>query len=133
MIPYGDEGRARIEKHRRMRSGKGFETLEAPFDAYDALTAGEDTEKLREKTVLLECVSNLTANELFERHRDPGATADKICEDIKKISETVRDLIIVSNHFEMESGFDEETAAYVRILDIINDRLGGIADRVIKL
>ena len=32
MIPYGDEGASRVEKHRKMREGKGFETIEAPFD-----------------------------------------------------------------------------------------------------
>ena len=28
MIPWDDEGRRRIEKHRAMRAGKGFETVE---------------------------------------------------------------------------------------------------------
>ena len=135
MIPYGEEGSARIEKHRRMRAGKGFDTLEAPLDVYDSLTEymkGVEGEP-GDKTVLLECVSNLTANELFERHSDPGTAADKICDDIEKISKMVRNLIIVTNHFDKQSGFDEETAAYASILDIINDRLSNIADRVIKL
>ena len=32
MIPYGEDGAARVEKHRKMREGKGFTTIEAPFD-----------------------------------------------------------------------------------------------------
>lgn len=30
MIPYGEEGKSRVEKHRAMREGKGFETIECP-------------------------------------------------------------------------------------------------------
>ncbi len=138
MIPYGSEGKARIEKHRRMREGKGFITVEKPFDICDI--SGEELqsysgeyEDLSEMTVLLECVSNLTANELFERRTPAAEAADRICGDIERLAASVRNLVIVSNHFEKECGFDHETAEYAEILDIINDRLADLADRVIRI
>ncbi|MDD5945658.1 MAG: bifunctional adenosylcobinamide kinase/adenosylcobinamide-phosphate guanylyltransferase, partial [Clostridia bacterium] len=57
MIPRGDEGRKRVERHRKMRADKGFETVER----YTAL-AKYDFDA--ESTVLLECMSNLLANEM---------------------------------------------------------------------
>ena len=38
MRPWGTEGAARVKKHRAMREGKGFQTIEA-FHTLDALTA----------------------------------------------------------------------------------------------
>ena len=133
MIPYGEDGRARIDRHRRMREGKGFITIEEPFDIYDRLTGDPEIGELKSKTVLLECVSNLAANELFERHTAPADAADKITSDIRRLAGEVRNLVIVTNHFEKESSFDEETAAYADILDVINDRLSAFADKVIRI
>jgi adenosylcobinamide kinase/adenosylcobinamide-phosphate guanylyltransferase len=131
MIPYGDEGKARIKKHRRMREGRGFITVEKPFDICGMLDSIKSADP-GSMTVLLECVSNLTANELFERHTPAGEAADRICSDIERLAASVKNLVIVSNHFEKESGFDRETAEYAEILDIINDRLANLADRVIR-
>ena len=59
MRPWGAEGAARVKKHRAMREGKGFQTIEA-FHTLDAL-------RLPEKgSLMLECMSNLLANEQFE-------------------------------------------------------------------
>ena len=58
MMCYDEESRRRVERHRRMRSDKRFETLECYTDLANA-----DIPK--DSVVLLECLSNLTANELF--------------------------------------------------------------------
>lgn len=131
MIPYGDEGRKRVERHRAMRSGKGFATMEVPYDVYAAVMEMGDAAGSR--TVLLECVSNLVANEMFERRSAPEAVVDKITEDVTKLSSLARDLIIVSNHYEISDGFDEETRLYSKTLDAVNEKLKDIADRVITL
>lgn len=63
-MPSGGEGaRRRIERHRKLREGKGFETLELP-----RLLFGTDEDMLlraQGEAVLLECVGTLVANELF--------------------------------------------------------------------
>ena len=59
MQPYGEEGKKRILRHHRLRSGKGFETIE------QYMHIGEAAERISNKpVVLLECMSNLLANEL---------------------------------------------------------------------
>ena len=59
MRPWDQECRARIARHRRLRQDKGFETLERYTDLAGAeVPAGAN--------VLLECMSNLTANELYD-------------------------------------------------------------------
>lgn len=135
MIPYGQEGKDRIERHRRFRDGKGFITIEAPFDLNDKLTEAAEKEQLdlANMTVLLECVSNLAANEMFERQTGVDKTIRKVCNDIQMISKRVRNLVIVSNHFEREDDFDEETLAYAETIDKINEKISGFADKTIRL
>ena len=60
MEPYGEEGRARVEKHRKAREGKGFVTVEraCELDALDIAGVGSAN-----AAWLLECVSNLIGNE----------------------------------------------------------------------
>ena len=58
MQVYGEEGKKKVERHRQLRRGKGFETIERPVRV-DRAEPGEDA------TVLLECMSNLMANEMF--------------------------------------------------------------------
>ena len=58
MIVWDDECRARVKKHRQMREKKGFETAERPVDLGE-LFVPEDG------AVLVECMSNLAANEMY--------------------------------------------------------------------
>ena len=58
MEPFGAEGQARIARHRELRRGKGFQTVERYTGiAGLKLPAGG--------AVLLECLGNLAANELY--------------------------------------------------------------------
>lgn len=58
MEPLGVEGRVRVERHRRQRTGKGFETVER-YTNLAGLLLPPNT------NILLECLGNLTANELY--------------------------------------------------------------------
>ena len=62
-----DAGRARAERHRKNRAGKGFITLEIETDIE---TADTGMEAPFESVVLLECVANLTGNIILERVAD---------------------------------------------------------------
>ena len=126
MIPYGQEGSDRVAKHRRMRQGKGFITLEIPFDIDTAPVTGNSI-------ALLECVSNLVANELFERHTPAGRCEEKIISEIGRLAASVDDTVIVSNHFEISDDFDDETRDYSLLMDRINERLRALADEVTDL
>ena len=62
MEVYGEEGRRKVERHRALRAGKGFVTLERPRGLSGLSLKGEG-----KKAVILECVSNLAANAMFEK------------------------------------------------------------------
>ena len=69
MHPFDEESHKRIERHRKMRAGKGFETIECYVNLKE--------QTLPEKgVVLLECMSNLTANEMFEPEGAGDGTGD---------------------------------------------------------
>ena len=59
MLPYGEEGRLRIRRHREIRAGKGFITHERYVDLGGLSLPGGGS-------ALVECLCNLTANEMFE-------------------------------------------------------------------
>ena len=65
---YGKETEQKILRHRQMRNGKGFETLECFTDLKKLVQTepGFRADAAEEGIcVLLECMSNLTANELY--------------------------------------------------------------------
>ena len=131
MKPLGKEAKERIQKHRRMRSGKGFITLEYPTDIKESLDVMDEN-----SAVLIECISNLTANEMFN---DTGiASADqvqgKIVGEIEKIDKMASRLVIVTNNvFEDGITYDETTAEYMAALAGINIELAKKADKVTEV
>ena len=140
MSVVDEESEARVRRHRQMRDGKGFETLEIPYRVDRAL---ESIEAPEQAVVLLECVSNLVGNEMYDdpdrayehtelpRERWLEDTADAIVSDIKKLSESCKDLVIVANRFEPDAeGYDDMTRLYVELNNTVNDRLSEIAGRV---
>ena len=69
MQAFDEESHRRIRRHRRMRSGKGFETIER-YTELDELILPKNC------VVLLECMSNLVANEMF---REDGFHPEAYC------------------------------------------------------
>ncbi len=133
------EGQKRVAKHRKQREGKGFITIEAERDISGVISKIPDPE---ETTVLLECVSNLVGNEMHDSPEgwsvlnDPEkaeAFSDRVFNDIKHISEKVHNLFIVSNDYSDEILSDPETELYIRLLNLVNDRLGAFSDRIYDL
>jgi len=89
--------------------------------------------RLGDMTVLLECLSNLVANELFERRSSRDEMLGRLYEDIRWIAQRAGNLVIVSNHFEIEESFDEETRFYAETLDMLNEMVSGLADKTIRI
>lgn len=58
-----EESRRRVQKHRKQREGKRFYTIEQPVHVSGALTQMD----AGKKSAMLECVSNLVANEMFAK------------------------------------------------------------------
>ena len=134
-----EESKERIERHRELRSGKGFITLEQPVDIVNAIKEIHKIDSFEFSTdintngeiVLLECMSNLVANEMF---RDGLINSSKKCvnkvmEDVKKLHSEVSSLVIVTNNiFEDGREYDPGTKEYMRALGAVNKQLAAMAD-----
>ncbi|GAA4295517.1 bifunctional adenosylcobinamide kinase/adenosylcobinamide-phosphate guanylyltransferase [Anaerocolumna aminovalerica] len=131
MQVYGEEGRKKVERHRILRAGKGFETIEQPVNILEAL----ENMKSGNKIVLLECMSNLVANEMFSGELNVVEdVVDKICRSICSLRQKTNDLIIVTNNV-FEDGIDYEiaTKSYMEALGRINTQLAAMADAVTEV
>lgn len=132
MKVWDEDGARRVERHRRLRKGKGFLTIEKPAGVDEIVFASgrEDT------AFLLECVSNLAANEMFDgdviRQAEPVATrvVSELCMLLKRAGNAV---IVTNNIFDDGISYDETTAGYIRALGAINRELAALADEVIEV
>lgn len=127
MIPYGEDGRQRVERHRRLRSEKNFETVEC-YTGLEKLTLPEDS------IVLLECMSNLVANEIFEPDGSHEQTAAAVAEGIDHILRQVKALFVVTNDIFADGlSYDEGTMQYMSVLGEVNEALAARADIVTEV
>ena len=143
MQVYDAEGEKKVERHRKLRAGKGFLTIESPVDVgkievseYHSQIGKMRTDAAGKKSALLECMSNLAANEMFtgEGVRSADQVTDKIINDIQFLSQKTDNLIIVTNNvFEDGVKYDDGTMEYLRALGKINVGLTELADRVVEV
>jgi len=125
MQPFGEEALEAISRHRKMREQKGFGTIEKYTDIQEiSLYEGS--------AVLLECVGNLCANEMFSG--DGMCYPDyKIISGIKRLSDFAAELVIVTNQVGSDGiDYAEGTAEYIRLLGEVNRRIAEFADNVIE-
>lgn len=136
MVPYGRETEKKIEAHRKMRAGKGFATLEWYVDLPGKISA-PDSPELKGSCVLLECVSNLTANEMYEpagAQNTGGDTPESVIKGVRMLKERCAHLVVVTNDVFRESVPDsEEMTAYKGNLGMINRALAEMADQVTEV
>lgn len=118
----------RIMRHRKLRKRKGFITIEQPKEITRILRM-INAEK---SAVLIECLTNLTANEMFEnKNICAEEVLKKIKHDILVLRDKVRHLIVVSNNsFDEKYSYDEDTRLYIKTLFAINDEISALSDEV---
>ena len=127
MMPYGEGSEAKIERHRQIRRGKGFETVERYRDL-----SGLRLEK--RGTVLLECVCNLTANEMFDDSGNITDPYDAVMDGIDALCAQSGNVVIVTNDVGSDSReYTPETGRYIEALGRINAAIAQKADRVYEL
>lgn len=127
-----EEGRGKVDRHRKLRKGKGFLTIEQPTGISRVLEKME----AGDCTVLLECISNLTANEMFsgEKAKTKVQVVEDIICGIKLLKEQTTHFIVVSNNvFEDGIAYDETTTEYIHAMGMINRKLAKLADRVVEV
>lgn len=132
MKVWDEDGERRVARHRRQREGKGFLTIEKPT-AVDEISFVQDAE---ETAFLLECVSNLAANEMFA---DGGMlpaelVVERVVAELKALLKKADDAVIVTNNiFEDGECYDESTMSYIGALGEINRELASLADEVTEV
>ena len=125
------EMQAKVARHHRLRQGKGFTTIEQPTALEQAASQMEP-----EAAVLLECMSNLAANEMFSREQpvDRETVIAKILQGMEGLRKQADPLVIVTNNvFEDGRIYDDSTMEYIEALGRINERLAAEADEVVEV
>lgn len=138
MMHGGKETEKKIEKHQRARAGKGFETWEWCYDLEGQLekVRKEDWEQA---SVLLECTSNLLANEMYaregeEREPERKCPVKSVVEGIFALKAMCHNLVVVTNDVFAESVPDtEEMKQYKKNLGEIDRILAKEADQVTEV
>lgn len=137
MIPYGSEGAKRVIKHRKMREGKDFITLEWPDDIRKHMCKNNMDKDIdfSSSTVLLECMSNLVGNRMHEeenKNDELEVILKKIVAEIKFLIDRCENLVIVTNEFPIDDiSYDIDTKKYVRLVSMVNDELIKLSDTVL--
>jgi adenosylcobinamide kinase/adenosylcobinamide-phosphate guanylyltransferase len=127
MEPFGEDAAAKIKRHHLLRAEKGFATIERYVDLASLMLPENGA-------VLLECLTNLTANEIFSPN-GAGADAEQaILRGIEALSAQTGHLTVVTGDlFADGRRFDESTEAYLTCLAGVNRVLAARFDRVIEV
>ena len=84
--------------------------------------------------MLLECVGNLCANEMYSPHGSGDRAAETILEGAARLKDQCGDMVVVSNEvFAGGSCYEEGTMAYLRRLARVNRMLADLADNVCEV
>ena len=127
MQSFDEESQLKIKRHQQMRSGKGFTTKECFFDLQDITFSSQDT-------ILLECLSNLVANEMFRESRTQASVKASILRGLEKVIDDSKHLVIVTNNiFDDGYQYDEITKEYQKLLAEINQWIAKRAQLVVEI
>lgn len=127
MEPFGEDAQRRIARHRALRAGKGFDTLEWYADfAHLPVPTGYDT-------VLVECMGNAVAGELFSPKGAKNAALSSILAGIERLQARCCHVVVVTNEvFSDGVSYAPETMEYIRVLGDVNAKLAQRADAVLE-
>lgn len=155
------ESQRKILRHKEMRKNKNFITIEQSENLSEAgkiicdfknqqkvlnqIVNLKNPQKLQNQqnkngtkkiSVLLECLSNLLANEMFKNGEEVNQdfVAKKIISDLEKIILVTDNLFIVSNNiFDDGIEYSKSTKNYMTLLAKINSYLAKKADKVFEV
>lgn len=139
MYPFDNECLKRIARHREMRKEKGFSTIEC-------YTNLENISVQKNDVILLECMSNLLANEMYQQtgrltylskenedeweEKIEEAIVEPICTLVKSSASVV---VVTNEVFSSGEQYEFETEKYLHLLGMINAKLGKVADSVVEV
>lgn len=143
-LAHDEEIDKKILRHQNMRAGKGFDTIEC-YEDIGSLKLGDVD------TALIECMSNLLANEMYgaggclagvdfssgNASKSGRELVKKhIVEPIVSISRQVKNLVVVTNEVFNDGRLYEyhtETRLYIELLGCINQELVAHANGFVEV
>ncbi|MDD7370478.1 MAG: bifunctional adenosylcobinamide kinase/adenosylcobinamide-phosphate guanylyltransferase [Firmicutes bacterium] len=127
MYPFDEESQKRISRHRMMRAKKNFSTVEC--------YTGLKEQKIPPNAyVLLECMSNLVANEMFQETGAKENTVQAVLDGVANLEKQAAELVIVTNEiFSDGIVYEEETIRYQEYLGRINREIAKKAATVVEV
>lgn len=133
MKVFDEEGKERVAKHRQQREGRNFKLIEKPV-LIESVCTDLAQEKAAGKKIflLIECLSNLVANEMFSDGSIISAekVADSVEKGLTEVFESADDVVVVSNNvFEDGIGYDDSVCEYMHALGKINEWMCRKADK----
>lgn len=128
MEPVDEEDLARVQRHLEDRAGLGFQTVERGMDLPGALALLDPR-----GTVLLDSVTALLANEMFQKEMDALAP-ERVAKELLLVSRSVAHMVCVCDDIFRDAGrYDPATEAYRRGLAQICRALASEFDVVCEL
>ena len=128
MLPRDDEDEARIRRHRAERAGWGFITIERGRDILGALEGADPS-----GAFLLDSVTALLANEMFDGEGVHPQACLKVAEELAEFVRRAPNTVLVSDYiFSDAAVYDALTEAYRRGLAHIDRRLAAACDNVLE-
>ena len=147
MPSEGAEAQKRIERHRALRTGKGFATVEQPVH----LAAAALPEGSAQGTVLVEDLGNLVANALFggggsdagascaadvsgSAQAAPESVATCLAADVLELAQRCGNIVVVANEVGCDGvAYDDATAGYIEQLGACACMLADAFDVVVHV
>ena len=127
MRPYDAESLVKIRRHQAQRESADFVTIERDTGV------GGVTFPAR-GTVLLECLCNLLANEMFDEAGNERDVYDTILADIVSLEQKCDTLIVVTNEVGGDGvAYSASTARYLETLGRLNRALAKRFDAMAEL
>jgi len=123
---FDSEMLERVKKHKAMRAGKNFITIEREKNL-GGLNFPEDS------SVLIESLTAWLANEIFDSNKPDGA-AERIFNDVQILKSKSKNLILVSDDiFSDGIIYDDSTEFYRKTLADLMIKIAAISNEVIEI
>lgn len=127
-----EDAQYRIARHRKLREGKGFITVEQETGLANLGNSYQKTRPGHLTGVLMECMSNLLANEMYFAKREN--VVEGIVADITVLSEKCDCLVVITSEIGSDGQeYDDFTKEYITNLASINAKLATLADEVYEI
>ncbi len=125
MEPLDKESQDKIDRHRQMRKDKDFTTVEIPRNLKSYTFNSTDA-------VLLECMSNLLANEMYGKDHCQNPV-EEITQGVDNLMDSCRDVIIVTNQIFCDGVDYQGMEDYIENLGTINSYIARKAQLVVEV